>query len=525
MKKKCLIILLLAMFLMPCKVFAAGGFGVSNTSVSMYPGETKTITITSDNVVGRLDVSSSNNGIASVSPKNVFIQNPGSSGSITITANKVGITTISVVASDNFATMDEEILAGQTKTITITVKEKPSPIILSKNNNINTLNIEGYNLAKIDNNNYTLTVSNDVTSVNVIATAEDSKAKVTGVGVKELQTGENNIEVIVTAESGAQNKFNIKVTRKDGYYLEDLDLVLNKSELQDADIIIDADSKIKKEEIAKIKDSKKTIRLNYCDENKKIVYSWILNGKEILTSEELTTSISFASENTKEIDMLSNYANGLHISFKHTGDLPTGTKIKLYVGDKFEDGSIVNLYRYNNNKKQLDFVKDNLNVVDGYVAFDIEHCSEYFITMSNIGIINKEESSSLNIFMIFTIIELIVIIALVIFIKLKTNKKVTATNNTGDISESNVIEFNNFDNSIDMSTIGSDNVNTAINDTIIIPESSVNNNTNNNASMTESETIVPNNNVNNSSDIPIININSNTNNMVSMPNENIKDLN
>ena len=302
MKKKYLIVLLLAMILMPFKVFAAGGFGVSTTSISMYPGESKTITITTNNAVGKLNISSSNGGVASASPGSIFIQNPGSSGSITITGNSVGTATISVVASSDFATMDEEILAGQTKTNTVNIISKPAPQpsnptpinpkpsnpkpsqpqnSLSKNNNIKSLSIEGYELVKLDNNNYTLTVSNDITSINVNAFAEDSKAKVTGTGVKELQVGENNIEVIVTSESGSQNKINIKVTRKDGYYLEDLDAVLKNKKLQDADIIINADSKITKEQLNQIKDSKKRLRFNYYDESKNLIYSWTINGKEI----------------------------------------------------------------------------------------------------------------------------------------------------------------------------------------------------------------------------------------------------
>lgn len=470
MKKKYLIILLLTMILMPFKVFAAGGFGVSTTSISMYPGESKTITISTNNAVGKLNISSSNGGVASASPGSIFIQNPGSSGSITITGNSVGTATISVVASSDFATMDEEILAGVTKTITVNVISKPAPQPsnptpsnptpsnpkpsnpqpqqpqnnLSKNNNIKSLSVEGYELVKVDNNNYTLTVSNDITSINVNATAEDSKAKVTGTGVKELQVGENNIEVIVTSESGSQNKINIKVTRKDGYYLEDLDAVLKNEKLQDADIIINADSKITIEQLNQIKNSKKTIRFNYYDENKKLIYSWSVNGKEIKDAKEFNTSITFATENVKEIYKLSNYADGLYVNFKHTGDLSTGTKIKLYVGDKFEDGSNVNVYHYNINDKKLEFVKDNLKVTDGYIEFEVENCSEYFVTMSTIGNVVKQETSS-NLSTIFAIIELVVIIGLVvfIFIKLKPIKKDDKDNNT-EIPKVN--DFNNMNN-------------------------------------------------------------------------------
>ena len=190
-------------------------------------------------------------------------------------------------------------------------------------------------------------------------------------------------------------------------------------------IIIKDDSKITKEQLNYIKDSKKEVALNYYDENKKLLYSWSVDGKEVKNAKEFETKVTFTSENKKEINKLSNYADGLYVDFKHSGELPAGTKIKLYVGDKFENGSIVNVYHYSN--KKLDFIKDNLKVSDGYIEFDIKHCSEYFVTMSTIAdaVIEAKDNSSINIFMIFTIIELIVIVCLVtfIFVKLKPIKE------------------------------------------------------------------------------------------------------
>ena len=60
----------------------------------------------------------------------------------------------------------------------------------------------------------------------------------------------------------------------------------------------------------------------------------------------------------------------------------------------------------------------------GYIEFELERCSEYFVTMSAIG--NKVvEDSSTNIFMILTIISIMVIIGLVafIFVKIRPLKK------------------------------------------------------------------------------------------------------
>lgn len=171
----------------------------------------------------------------------------------------------------------------------------------SKNNNIKNISVDGYNLIKVDSNNYTLSVTNDITNINVKATAEDSKSKVTGTGNHNINIGENNIEIIVTAENGSQNKINIKVTRKDGYYLEDLDSILNNNKITDINITIKSDTIITKEDLEKIKNSKKTVKFNYYNDDKSLAYSWIIDGSKIKTTSNLSTIITSDSDNKKDM--------------------------------------------------------------------------------------------------------------------------------------------------------------------------------------------------------------------------------
>lgn len=469
MKRKYLLVLLLAIALIPFKVCAAGGFGVSSSSISMYPGETKTITITSNNAVGRLNISTSNSGVASVGPGSIFIQNPGSTGSITITSNSVGTATISVVASDNFATMDEEILAGQTRTITVNVVAKPAPNPTptptptpqpgnnnnnnnhnnnqnnkSQNTNIKEITVDGYTLTKVDNNNYTLTVSNDVTSINLKATPEDSKSKITGTGNHNLNIGENNIEIIVTSEAGTQNKINVKVTRKDGYYLDDLDSVLNNDKIKDINININKDTTLSTKDVEKIKKSKKTVKLNYYNEDKKLLYSLIIDGSKIKNAQDFITTISYDSENKNAMLKLSNYADGLYISLKQAKDLPAGMKIRLYVGDKYQDNDIVNVYAYN--KDKLELVKSKIKVEDGYVEFDAVEASDYLVTKSTVpGEIKVAETgSSSNTLSIVLIIMLILLVTAFVLYILK-NKKDKEDKSVKDFDISTPITTNNYE--------------------------------------------------------------------------------
>ena len=82
-------------------------------------------------------------------------------------------------------------------------------------------------------------------------------------------------------------------------------------------------------------------------------------------------------------------------------------KVKTIVSSQdihLENESTVNIYHYNIDNKKLEFIKDNLKVTDGYIEFEIEHCSEYFVTMSTIGNVQKQETSY-NLSTIFAIIE------------------------------------------------------------------------------------------------------------------------
>ena len=294
----------------------------------------------------------------------------------------------------------------------------------SKNNNIKNISVDGYNLIKVDSNNYTLSVTNDVTNINVKATAEDAKSKVTGTGNHNINVGENNIELIVTAENGSQNKINIKVTRKDGYYLEDLDLILNNNKITDINITIKSDTIITKEDLEKIKNSKKTVKFNYYNDDKSLAYSWIIDGSKIKTTSNLSTIITNDSDNKKDMLKLSNYADGLFVVLKQN-DLPLGTKLKLFVGNKYENNDFVNVYSYRNNKLYL--LKNKIKMDNGYVEFDLDNASEYFVTMSiipNTNITTKvENNEEISILPIIILIICLVIIGIIIIFIIKNKRK------------------------------------------------------------------------------------------------------
>ncbi len=442
MKKiKYLLMILITIFMFTTNVFAASG-SLSVNKSSVYVGDSFTVTANiSSSAAWNVHVTASGpvSG-CSINQADATADAMDTNKSFSATCTATGEGTITITLSGDVTSASDGNAVGISGSKTVSVTTKPAPATnnnnnsggnnnnqnnngnqnnnqnnnKSSNNKIKELSIDGFELAKVDNNNYTLNVSNDVTSVNVKASAEDGKATVSGAGNHELKVGENVIEVVVTAENGSKNTIKIKVTRKDGYYLEDLDTVLNDDKIEDINIIVDKNTKITSSDIEKIKNSKKTVKFNYYDENKKLLYSLIVDGSKVKDTNEFMANVSYESSNRDIIAKLSNYADNMYVSIDQ--NTIKGAKIRLFVGDKFSNDSIVNVYGYSNNKLKL--VNKKLKVVDGYIEFDANGSSDYIVTMSNIN--NK----SFNIVPILLIIILILVIIIVLLlIKIKFIKR------------------------------------------------------------------------------------------------------
>lgn len=88
----------------------------------------------------------------------------------------------------------------------------------SSDNTLSSFGIEGYILDPVfnkDTTEYKLLLDESVEKINVTATANDKKATVTGTGEKSLSSGENTVEVKVTAENGNEKVYKIIVKVED----------------------------------------------------------------------------------------------------------------------------------------------------------------------------------------------------------------------------------------------------------------------------------------------------------------------
>lgn len=220
---------------------------ISTSKSTVSPGESFSVTVSvSSNEAGAINLSVSNGRLS----RNYVDLMSQSSVTISCTAGNSG--TVSISASGRVANYNTETEGQQSASKTVQIVTPVTPVNpsnggnSSSNNNNNSKPNTNNNSNSNNNNNkpetqkssdstlksltiegcelypefspetkeYSVKVGNDVTSVNIVATANDSKASCKLEGVyQDLAIGENTATVVVTAEDGSTNRYIIKITR------------------------------------------------------------------------------------------------------------------------------------------------------------------------------------------------------------------------------------------------------------------------------------------------------------------------
>ena len=100
---------------------------------------------------------------------------------------------------------------GDERTYSIIVNK-----LKSNNSDLSSLSITQTNINPTFNPkvlNYTASVAYSVTNIDIVAVASDTKSTISGDGNKELQTGDNNFDIVVTSEDNTTTTYRIVVTR------------------------------------------------------------------------------------------------------------------------------------------------------------------------------------------------------------------------------------------------------------------------------------------------------------------------
>ena len=199
------------------KVQAAGlviAFSKSTANV----GDTITVKVTGNEVKGNVKLTVSGN--ATLKEDTVSLDNGPASVDLDVT----GTGSIKVVATSVDDMQDSETGTPYSTGGTITVEgtsdsdssNDTTTEQESSNANLSNLGIRPNDFSgfKPGTTTYNVTVPEDVESVEVYATAQDSAATVSGTGSQTLAYGENTLSVVVTAEDGTTKTYTINITRE-----------------------------------------------------------------------------------------------------------------------------------------------------------------------------------------------------------------------------------------------------------------------------------------------------------------------
>lgn len=147
---------------------------------------------------------------------------PTSEGTITCTTSGVRIT--------NMSSESWQSLSDKSITITVNKPAEVAPKTYSSNNNLTSLEVEGYTLNPSfnkDTTEYTLEVPNGTEKIKINSVKEDNKASIDGIGEKEVKEGTNKFEIKVEAENGNIKTYIITVIVKELYPIK---VTVNKKE-------------------------------------------------------------------------------------------------------------------------------------------------------------------------------------------------------------------------------------------------------------------------------------------------------
>ncbi len=197
------------------KVQAAGlviAFSKSTANV----GDTITIRVTGNEVKGNVKLTVSGN--ATLQEDTVSLDNGPASvdldvngtGSIRVVATSVDDMQDSATGTP-YSTGGTITVEGTSDSSNNTTSEEESSNANLSNLGIRPNDFSGF---KPGTTTYNVTVPEDVESVEVYATAQDSAATVSGTGSQTLAYGENTLSVVVTAEDGTTKTYTINITRE-----------------------------------------------------------------------------------------------------------------------------------------------------------------------------------------------------------------------------------------------------------------------------------------------------------------------
>ena len=191
----------------------AGALSISASSTNVIKGGSVIIRIKASEVAGKVSLTSSNSSVLSGGISSVWVEND--TQTYTFKANENGSATVTLSAIDVSDSNGNAYTASKSVTINVYT---PAPVILSSNNNLSSLGVEGKELTPgfaQGTLEYSVEMDPETTKVNLTGSVADSSASVSGLGERDVTDGDNRLEVIVTAQNGTTKAYVVNVKVKE----------------------------------------------------------------------------------------------------------------------------------------------------------------------------------------------------------------------------------------------------------------------------------------------------------------------
>lgn len=498
MKKiKLLIIMIVAFFIIAPKVNAASIYTSAST---VYPGQTFTASVTIN--AAAWNVHSSTTGPVSGCIMNDADSSPTAMNmqkNVSVSCTATGTGTITISLSGDYTTQDGANIAlsgstsvqvvaqpapqPQTPTYKPTVQQQPQ-VPKSTNNYLKSLSVEGCTISPAFNKDTLEYSCKDlmIDKITINAEVEDSKAYLTGTGEKELFNGDNNFEVVVTSESGAQKVYKLLINKKNIPSTKILKLGLGDKEYKVDDEIILFGLPAGTEKIdLKVTTDSTTANVNINGNNnlkpghnivtitvsdtdcvdkvyKVLVYVQELDILENKTIESLDKDYTVNlpknaaySLNKSILNSIGSKKVNYHIIDSNYGLLASmevntkqqlesdyelyfiiknnkiytnifkGTKVKAYLGNEFEVGKKLYIYAYNDQKQKYELLTSQ-KYEDYYVSLETTDSFEYLVTNKQIEEKIEEKKISTTEIIIVAISQILIMVVIIVLFTSRIKK-------------------------------------------------------------------------------------------------------
>lgn len=498
MKKiKLLIIMIVAFFIIAPKVNAASIYTSAST---VYPGQTFTASVTIN--AAAWNVHSSTTGPVSGCIMNDADSSPTAMNMqkiVSVSCTATGTGTITISLSGDYTTQDGANIAlsgstsvqvvaqpapqPQTPTYRPPVQQQPQ-VPKSTNNYLKSLSVEGCTISPAFNKDTLEYSCKDlmIDKITINAEVEDSKAYLTGTGEKELFNGDNNFEVVVTSESGAQKVYKLLINKKNIPSTKILKLGLGDKEYKIDDEIIlfglpagteKIDLKVTTDSTTanvningndNLKPGHNIVTITVSDTDcvdkvyKVLVYVQeldVLDNKTIetldkdytvnlpknaayLLNKSILNSIGSKKVNYHIIDSNYGLLASMEVNTKQQlesdyelyfiiknnkiyTNIFKGTKVKAYLGNEFEVGKKLYIYAYNDQKQKYELLTSQ-KYEDYYVSLETTDSFEYLVTNKKIEEKIEEKKISATEIIIVAISQILIMVIIIVLFTSRIKK-------------------------------------------------------------------------------------------------------